>query len=77
LAEAGKQAPVKGRWRRLDGIVRHTFTHFHLELEVLTAEVTIKRSPKGALWSEPSGFSGHALPTLMKKVAKHVDDYSS
>ena len=76
LAEALGQAPVKGRWRKLDGVVRHTFTHFHLELTVLTADVRTG-SPKGALWSEPSGFSGHALPTLMKKVAKHVDDYSS
>ncbi|MBC8338112.1 MAG: A/G-specific adenine glycosylase [Rhodospirillales bacterium] len=80
-AEAAKQAPVKGRWRRLDGVVRHTFTHFHLELTVLTAEVAIKREPEGALWSKPSGFSDHALPTVMKKIADHasrnVPGYSS
>lgn len=75
LAEALRQAPVEGRWRRLDGVVRHTFTHFHLELTILTADVVIKtegRSPQGALWSVPSRFSEHALPTLMKKIARHV-----
>jgi A/G-specific adenine glycosylase len=76
LAEALGQAPVKGRWRKLDGVVRHTFTHFHLELTVLTADVRTG-SPKGALWSTPSRFSEHALPTLMKKIASHVADYSS
>ena len=77
LAEARKQAPVEGRWRRLDGTVRHTFTHFHLELTVLTAGVDIKKGrldPKEALWSKPSRFSDHALPTLMKKVARHVSN---
>ncbi len=80
LAEARKQAPVMARWRRLDGVIRHTFTHFHLELTVLTAGVNLKRGrrgPKGALWSRPSQFSDYALPTLMKKVAQHVAGYSS
>lgn len=76
LAEASRQAPVKGRWRRLDGVVRHTFTHFHLELTVLTAVIKTG-NPKGALWCAPSGFSEHALPTLMKKVARFVAGYSS
>ena len=72
-AEALDQAPIKGRWRQLDGIVRHTFTHFHLELTVLKADVAMKSGgPKGALWSAPDNFSKHALPTLMKKVAHHV-----
>lgn len=71
--EASRQAPVKGRWRRLDGVVRHTFTHFHLELMILIADVDKKAgNPKGALWSTPHKFSEHALPTLMKKVARHV-----
>ena len=75
LSEARKQAPVKARWRRLDGVVRHTFTHFHLELTVLSAGVGIKKERSGrngALWSKPSRFSDYALPTLMKKVANHV-----
>jgi A/G-specific adenine glycosylase len=34
-AEARPAAPLPADWRILDGRVRHTFTHFHLELEVL------------------------------------------
>jgi len=81
--EAAREAPVKGDWRRLNGEVRHTFTHFHLRLSVLTARVD-KPAPKGMLWCPPTRFADHALPTVMKKVAGHASretgkpaDYSS
>ena len=32
-------APLKADWRKLPGLVEHTFTHFHLELTVYRAEV--------------------------------------
>ena len=70
-AEAAGQAPLSGHWRPLEGVVRHTFTHFRLELTVLAADVK-GRAPKGALWCPPDRFSDHALPTLMKKVARHA-----
>jgi len=70
-AEAARQAPLAGDWRRLKGEVRHTFTHFHLRLGVLTARVG-GRAPKGALWCRPGRFSDHALPTVMKKIADHA-----
>ena len=43
-AEALAEAPVPARWQILDGLVRHTFTHFHLELTVARATATT-RSP--------------------------------
>ena len=78
LAEAKKQAPIRGHWRQLDGKICHAFSHFHLELIVLIAEINIKndmREARGLLWSTPAQFSKHALPTLMKKVAKHVASF--
>ena len=82
--EAKAQAPVAATWKLLDGFVRHTFTHFHLELTVLAAEIDNpgkNGGPKYSLWCLPSRFSEHALPTVMKKVARHVaefdDSYSS
>ena len=33
------QAPVKAAWRMLPGLVRHTFTHFHLELGLAAARI--------------------------------------
>lgn len=71
--EALKQAPMKAKWTVLPGTVRHTFTHFHLELTVLKAR---SRSyiPNKEVCSAPKDFSRHALPTVMKKIARHVVD---
>ncbi len=38
--EALAQAPFAAAWKKLPGLVRHGFTHFELEIEVWTAEVT-------------------------------------
>jgi len=70
-AEAVRVAPMAGDWRSLEGVVRQTFTHFHLELSVLTARVGA-RAPRGAVWCPPDRFGEHALPTVMKKVARLV-----
>lgn len=80
--EAAATAPITAKWRPLEGVIRHTFTHFHLELTVLTAETknSGKNSgknggPKGSLWCLPSKFPDHALPTVMKKIARHVAEF--
>lgn len=78
--EAAPLAPVVARWVALPGEVRHTFTHFHLRLNVLRGRCTgspamEKAAPAGGVahWCRPADFSGLALPTLMKKVAKLVE----
>ncbi len=58
-------------WRALPGTVTHVFTHFRLELSVLAASVDADAAP-GALWVAPRDFADHALPTVMKKVARHA-----
>lgn len=72
---AGQEVP----WRQLPGHVGHTFTHFHLELAVLTSgEVSGNAWPEGWRAVSPEDFPGEALPTVMKKVARFVDAvYSS
>ncbi|MGE3304186.1 MAG: A/G-specific adenine glycosylase [Hyphomonadaceae bacterium] len=71
LAEARSAAPVKGRWRLLDGTVGHVFTHFALELSVATAE-DAANGDAGGLWCPVDRLSDYALPTVMKKVARHA-----
>ncbi|MEE8123878.1 MAG: A/G-specific adenine glycosylase, partial [Alphaproteobacteria bacterium] len=39
LADALARAPLPAGWRALPGTVRHSFTHFHLEICVLAARV--------------------------------------
>jgi A/G-specific adenine glycosylase len=70
LAEAGSAAPAKGDWRLLDGEVRHVFTHFALELAVATA--TVRDARDAGIWCPVDRLSAHALPTVMKKVARHA-----
>jgi A/G-specific adenine glycosylase len=70
--EAVAAAPVRAKWRLLAGTVRHTFTHFHLELAVLAGEVRAGFSQGGGQWVKLDEFSAHALPTVMKKVVAHA-----
>ncbi len=60
-AWASKAVPIEKR-------VEHTFTHFHLILEVVKGKAS--DSMMEGLWVKPSELHLHALPTLMKKVAK-------
>src|SRR3546814_10375951 len=71
LAEAKAGAPLRGRCRLVDGAVGHVFTHFALELTIATAEVAGNGAGEG-VWCPPARLSDYALPTVMKKVAKHA-----
>ena len=72
-AEAAALAPVKPRsWRALPGLVEHTFTHFHLELAVLVGRVDPVATETLGLWLKPDRFGEQALPTVMKKLARHA-----
>jgi A/G-specific adenine glycosylase len=73
-SEALNAAPAEATWLKLPGKVRHTFTHFHLELEVVVGEypkVKSSTTPKG-VWCGSADFGDHALPTVMKKVVAHA-----
>ena len=75
LAKAKKDTPLSALdWRELPGEVVHTFTHFRLELRVIVGQVGHNAGPK-ALWRHPDEFGGLALPTVMKKVARHALKY--
>lgn len=72
LEEAFASAPVTTKWTALPGVVSHTFTHFHLHLTVVAANgCPVKQA--SAIWSLPDRLGDHALPTVMKKIARHVD----
>ncbi len=66
-------APLKAKWRKLPGLVRHVFTHFPLELTVYFAQVPrAAKAPKGARWVELAEAHAEALPTVMRKVLAHA-----
>ena len=75
IADALNEAPVPARWKVLEGGVRHTFTHFHLELTVARATATTTRLAKlapGSAWVGLDRLSERALPTVMRKVIHHA-----
>ena len=59
--------PLAADWRELEAEARHTFTHFHLRLAVLTATV-VDATPDRGRWVPAAAFDPGALPTLMRKV---------
>lgn len=63
----GRQAlPFAGNWHKA-GSVRHTFTHFHLQLEVWETGMD-GDPPFEGRWAKLKDLSGEALPTIMKKA---------
>lgn len=58
--------PVAANWRDLGAEVRHTFTHFHLRLAVMVADLPIDATPDKGRFEpalDPGGF-----PTVMRKA---------
>jgi A/G-specific adenine glycosylase len=62
---AGGLAPLQTNWHRL-GDVRHTFTHFHLILDVMLAQSAT--APSRGTYVAPPVFRPSDLPTVMRKA---------
>jgi A/G-specific adenine glycosylase len=63
--------PVAADWVSLPGLVEHGFTHLQLELQVKVARID-GRTTLGGVWIPVEAFGDHALPTLTRKVVRHV-----
>jgi A/G-specific adenine glycosylase len=70
--EAAAFAPLPAPWRPLPGKVRHTFTHFHVELDVMAAEAGGRWREAEGVWAPVERLDEHALPTVMMRVVRHV-----
>lgn len=60
--------PAKISWKRIEGPVTHTFTHFHLILDVYRG----KGDGGPGDWVARKEISNIGLPAVMKKVAEKV-----
>jgi A/G-specific adenine glycosylase len=77
-ASAMLDAPLDARWKRLPGSVRHTFTHFPLELTVFFAKVAAGTdAPDGMRWTARTALPDEAVPNAMRKVFAHALELSS
>ena len=60
-------APFDAEWKKMTGLVEHTFTHFHLELNVWKTQVS--EPVLDGRFVKRKKLSTEALPSLMRKVA--------
>jgi A/G-specific adenine glycosylase len=63
--------PFPAHWQRLAGCVRHTFTHFRLDLVILRC-VRTDAPPLDGRWVTLAALDDEALPTVMRKVIAHA-----
>jgi A/G-specific adenine glycosylase len=70
------EAPFKSEWKP-SGIVEHTFTHFHLELNVWKTQV--ETAALGCHFVARENLASEALPSVMRKVvgARSASDVQS
>jgi len=67
VSDPAAHAPLETEWRPAAAPVRHTFTHFHLELEVWRGEANGVYAVDGE-WAGPDAAA--ALPTVMRKALR-------
>lgn len=60
--------PATGEWEEFEGEVRHTFTHFHLILRIMTAELPSEIEPTRGTFKPHTEFRPSDLPTVMRKA---------
>jgi A/G-specific adenine glycosylase len=73
-ADPAKFAPVAAEWSRGTGRVAHTFTHFHLELDIWRARMkdVSKANDCDARFVSFAELEGEALPSVMRKILATV-----
>ena len=60
--------PLQADWQTVASDVRHTFTHFHLILNVRIASVDMQVAPTIGAFVLPEDFRASDLPTVMRKA---------
>jgi A/G-specific adenine glycosylase len=66
-------APAAVPWSKAGARVEHTFTHFHLILDVLIATIA-DEDPGLGLWVPAAGLASAGLPSVMRKIGDAAQD---
>ena len=69
-ATALENAPDGIDFKKKTGQVTHTFTHFHLLLDIYEAASDAPAPTPEGWWSTPRAIKGEALPTVFRKVVE-------
>lgn len=69
LGENGLASPpLEADWQPVPGEVRHTFTHFHLRMNLWVAEIGADITPTQGEFLPPDIFDPNHLPSVMRKA---------
>jgi len=68
------QIPIIANWKETPGMVRHSFTHFHLELKIIRLELSEMIALQEGDWFPFSRIEDLALPTVMMKIINHLKE---
>ncbi|MEM6384899.1 MAG: A/G-specific adenine glycosylase [Pseudomonadota bacterium] len=60
--------PVEADWHPVAAEVRHTFTHFHLQLAIRVAQLEQDSAPRNGHFVPKRDFRPNNLPTVMRKA---------
>ncbi|MEC9393061.1 MAG: A/G-specific adenine glycosylase [Pseudomonadota bacterium] len=63
--------PFSGKWESIPGKITHTFSHFELSLKIYISRGIDQNSLNG-LWEDKENLNKIGLPSLMRKVYRHV-----
>ena len=74
-AEALRAAPLPLRWARRQGVARHGFTHFELEMVLYAAALPPGAAPPEGEWCDPAAARA-ALPTAMRRLLALAEEAS-
>ena len=75
-SDSPKSAPPdQAGWQILQEEVRHTFTHFHLHLQVAVARLPMQSAPGAGEFITKEAFRPAELPTVMRKVFDLAHDF--
>ena len=61
-------APARVQWQPIPGKVRHTFTHFQLELSVFAGSISAGADAMVGQWVQLGDLGISGFPTVMKKA---------
>ena len=68
------QVPIIANWKEIHGLVRHTFTHFHLELKIIRLDIEEMINLQEGSWCRLDELDRYALPTVMMKIIHHLQE---
>ena len=67
-----EDAPIAAEWQLLPRVVRHSFTHFDLELALAVAGGEGHGGTKGGEWWPVTDLASAGLPTVFLKAAQET-----